>query len=76
MIPVRVEGGSMAIHVSVDDRLLESAMRLGAHSTKRETVHQALREYVERRQRIAAKDAFGTFDFDSAYDYKEARRKR
>lgn len=66
----------MATNLALDDKLLEEALKLGGHSTKRETVNEALLEYVQRRKRLAALDAFGTFDFDESYDYKAERSKR
>jgi Arc/MetJ family transcription regulator len=56
--------------------LLEQARRLGRHRTKRETVNEALREYIRRRKRLAAARAFGTFDFDAGFDQKRLRRAR
>ena len=43
---------------------------------KRATVNEALKEYIERRQRLRVLKAFGTVDFDPSYDYKAARKKR
>lgn len=65
----------MPTNLMIDDRLLNEALRLGGHRTKRATVEEALREYVRQRKRFAALRAFGTIDFDLAYDYKKARRR-
>ncbi|MBV9949735.1 MAG: type II toxin-antitoxin system VapB family antitoxin [Myxococcales bacterium] len=51
------------------------AKRLGHHK-KRETVNVALREYVRRRELLKVLDAFGTIDFDPAWDHKRDRRQR
>ena len=66
----------MTIRVAVDDDLLAEAHTLGGHDTKRETIAEALIEYVARRKRLAALRAFGTFAFDPKYDYKRERRRR
>jgi Arc/MetJ family transcription regulator len=66
----------MATNLALDDKLLEEALRLGGHSTKKETVNEALREYIQRRKRLSAVKSFGTFDFDDRFDYKQERRKR
>ena len=66
----------MATNLALDDKLLEKALRAGGLRTKRETVNEALREYIERRLRLRALDAFGTIEFDPAYDHKRARRRR
>ena len=66
----------MPTRVTLDDDLLAEAFRLGGHSTKRETVNEALSEYIARRKRLAAVRAFGTFAFDPEYDHKRERRRR
>ncbi len=66
----------MPTNLAIDDKLLEEALKLGGYSTKRETVNEALLEFVRRRKRLAALEAFGTFDFDDTYDYKVERSKR
>jgi Arc/MetJ family transcription regulator len=66
----------MPSRVAVDRDLLAEAHRLGGHGTKRQTVDEALIEYIARRKRLAALRAFGTFAFDPAYDYKRERRQR
>jgi Arc/MetJ family transcription regulator len=66
----------MPTNLALDDELLAEALRLGGHRTKRETVNEALSEYIARRKRMEAMSAFGSFDLDPAYDYKRERRKR
>jgi Arc/MetJ family transcription regulator len=66
----------MPTNLALDNDLLAEALRLGGHRTKRETVNEALSEYIARRKRMEAMRAFGTFDFDPNYDYKRERRKR
>ena len=66
----------MATNVAIDEDLLRLAVRLGRQRTKTATVNEALREYIQRRQRLQAVELFGTIDFDPSYDYKAERRKR
>lgn len=66
----------MPTNLGIDDKLLEKAQKLGGRRTKRETVNEALEEYIRRRLRLRALEAFGTIDFDPRWDYKAARRKR
>ena len=68
--------GEMPNNLAIDDELLDEALRLGGHATKRATVNEALAEYIARRKRRAAVADFGTFDFDPDYDYKRARQRR
>jgi Arc/MetJ family transcription regulator len=66
----------MATNLALDDNLIESARRAGNHKTKKEAVTAALAEYVRRHKQLRVLSAFGTLDFDPAYDYKAERRKR
>jgi Arc/MetJ family transcription regulator len=66
----------MPTNLAIDDKLLEDALRIGGQRTKRETVNEALREYIQRRKRLKALEAFGTVATDQAYDYKKLRRRR
>jgi len=65
----------MATNLAIDDRLLNEALRLGGHKTKKATVTEALEEYIRRRKQMRVIDLFGKIDFDPAYDYKKQRRK-
>jgi len=66
----------MATNLALDDKLIVQAQRAGKHKTKKEAVNAALEEYVRQRKRMELIDAFGTFDFDPAYDYKAERRRK
>lgn len=66
----------MPTNLAIDDNLLSEALRIGGRRTKRETVNEALQEYVERRKRERALDSLGTFDFDPRYDYRKERKRR
>ncbi|MCI0821707.1 MAG: type II toxin-antitoxin system VapB family antitoxin [Chloroflexi bacterium] len=63
----------MATNLALDDDLIDEAKRLGAHKTKRETVTEALREYIQRRRQAQLVDLFGTIPYDKDYDYKAER---
>jgi hypothetical protein len=66
----------MPTNPTLHDKLIEQARRAGKHRTKKEAVTAALKEYIKRRKRLRILDAFGSFDFDPAYDYKAERRRR
>ena len=66
----------MATNLGLDDNLIEEARRSGGHKTKKEAVTAALREYVRRNKQQKIVELFGKIDYDPAYDYKAARRKR
>jgi len=66
----------MPTNLHIDSDLLDQAKRLGHHRTKRETVDEALREYIQYRKRVEATEAFGTIEFDPDYDNKKMRNAR
>lgn len=65
----------LATNLQLDDRLIERAMNLGKHKSKKEAVNQALKEYVAHlgQQKILA--LFGKIDYDPEFDYKTQRKK-
>ena len=63
----------MATNLQIDDTLMQEALELGGHRTKRAAVEEALKEYVMRRKQLKVVDLFGTIDYDEDYDYKEQR---
>ena len=66
----------MSTNFTADDSLLREAIRLGGHSTRKQAVNEALKEYIQRRRRVAVLKLFGTVEFDESYDYKRERRIR
>ncbi len=65
----------MATNLAIDDDLLTEALKVGGHRTKKDTVNEALREYIQRRRQAKVVELFGTIDIDPAYDYKKQRRR-
>jgi Arc/MetJ family transcription regulator len=65
----------MATNLAIDARLLEEALRVGGHRTKKDTVTEALEEYIQRRKQARILELFGKVDFDPKYDYKRQRRR-
>jgi len=65
----------MATNLQIDNSLIQEALELGGHRTKRAVVEAALQEYVARRKQLKIVDLFGTIDYAEDYDYK-AQRKR
>ena len=66
----------VATNLALDDRLLDEALRIGGRRTKRETVTEALTEYIQRRKQARITELFGTVEYDPKYDYKRQRRRR
>lgn len=64
----------MPTNLALDDKLIERAVKVGKHRTKREAVATALEEYVKTKRRFGVLDLMGKIDFDPEWDYKAARR--
>ena len=65
----------MATNLALDERLLNEALKIGGRATKKETVTEALREYISRRKQAAVLELFGSVEYDPKYDYKKQRRR-
>lgn len=65
--------GDIHFTISIDDKLIEEARRIGKHKTKKETIAAALDEYIQHRKQLRILEDFGTVDFDREYDYKAER---
>lgn len=66
----------MATNLAIDDNLLAEALAIGGHKTKRETVNEALREYIQYRKQLEIINLFGKIDYDPQYDHKKQRRRK
>ena len=66
----------MATNLAINDALLAKALEVSGYKTKRETVDEALREFIARRERLELVKLFGQIDYDRRYDYKKERRRR
>ncbi len=64
----------MATNIELDEELLSKAMELGHIRTKKDAVHQALKEFVQRREQVRILELFGTVEPDPTHDYKKQRR--
>ena len=68
-----MEDRELATNLNIDEKLLLEALRLSGKRTKRETVNEALAEYVARHKRKQILQLAGQIDFDPDYDYKKQR---
>jgi Arc/MetJ family transcription regulator len=66
----------MATNLAIDEELLSEAQRLGGHRTKKATVNEALKEYIQRREQAKVIELFGKVEIDPKYDYKKQRRRK
>jgi Arc/MetJ family transcription regulator len=63
----------MRTNIVLDESLVKEAMRLSRTKTKKELVHQALKEFVENRKRLNLMDLAGKIEFAKDYNYKAQR---
>lgn len=63
----------MVTNLEIDDKLIQEALKIGGHQTKRAVVEAALKEYVQRRKQLKITELFGTIEYDEDYDYKQQR---
>jgi Arc/MetJ family transcription regulator len=66
----------MATNLALDDGLLKQALKIGGKATKKDTVTEALQEYIARRKQARIADLFGTVEYDRTYDYKTQRGRK
>ena len=66
----------MPTNLNIDDSLLEKAVLLGKHKSKREAVNTALEEYVKLRKQMRIKELFNSIDYDKSYNYKRQRSRK
>ena len=64
----------MATNLALDPELLENALSIGGFKSKKETVNQALKEFIQRRRQKEIVALFGQMPADTDYDYKQDRK--
>ena len=64
----------MPTNLAIDDNLIEQALIIGHHRTKKAVVTEALNEYIQRRKQVEIIKLFGKIEYESDYKYKEQRK--
>ncbi|RLC06596.1 MAG: type II toxin-antitoxin system VapB family antitoxin [Deltaproteobacteria bacterium] len=64
----------MPTNLAIDDNLIEQALIIGHHRTKKAVVTEALNEYIQRRKQVEIINLFGKIEYESDYKYKEQRK--
>ena len=64
----------MATNLAIDTELLNEALIISGLNTKKDTVNQALMEFVQRRKQREISSLFGSLPQDEEYDYKKGRK--
>jgi hypothetical protein len=65
----------VATNLQIDDELIQKAVKLGGHKTKKAAVSKALIEYIQHLEQQKIISMFGTVEYDPKYDYNEQRRR-
>ena len=66
----------MATNLAIDDKLIIEAKKIGGHRTKKATVTEALKEYIQRRKMLQLTELFGAIEYDPSYNYKKNRHRK
>jgi len=66
----------MPTNLAIDDQLINAAVKLGHHPSKKAAVTAALKEYIQHHRQKQILALFGKIEYDPDYDYKEERRRK
>lgn len=64
----------MTTNLDLYSQLVERALEIGGYKSKKATVNQALKEFIQRRKQIEILERFGTIVYDPDYHPKAARK--
>jgi len=64
----------MRTNIVLDDEIVKKAFRFSKAKTKKELIHEALREFIDTKQRLDLRDLRGKIEFRTDYDYKKLRK--
>jgi Arc/MetJ family transcription regulator len=64
----------MATNLALNDKLIQQAVAVGSHKTKKDAVTAALKEYVKSRQRLGILALAGKVEYWDDYNHKVTRR--
>lgn len=65
----------MATNLAIDDNLINEAVEIGNHRTKKAAVTTALIEYIQHHKQLRIIELFDTIDYASDYNYKKNRNR-
>lgn len=63
----------MATDLQIDEKLIDTAVELGGHPSKKAAVTQALTDYIQHLKQQKVLGEFGTIEYVSDYNYKKHR---
>ena len=66
----------MRTNIDIDNGLLEEAFSVSRVRTKKDLIHEALREYIRLNKRKDLSELAGSIEFYDGYDHKKLRETR
>jgi Arc/MetJ family transcription regulator len=66
----------MRTNIVLDDNLLKEAFKYSTTKTKKDLIHEALKELITVRQKKDLRELRGKIAFMEDYDYKKMRKGR
>ena len=66
----------MRTNIVIDDKLLEEAFSVSIARTKKDLIHEALREFIRLKKRKDLTELAGSIKFHKGYNHKELRKMR
>jgi Arc/MetJ family transcription regulator len=63
----------MRTNIDIDDALVSEAFKYSRAKTKKELIHQALKEFVENRRRLNLLELEGRIEIVEGYSHKSMR---
>ena len=66
----------MRTNIDINEELLEEAFSVSPVRSKKDLIHDALREYIRLKKRKDLTELAGTIEFHDGYDHKALRKTR
>ena len=66
----------MRTNIVIDDALVQEAFAVSGVRTKKDPIHEALREYIRLKKRKDLKELAGRIAFYPGYDHKALKKTR
>jgi len=66
----------MRTNIDINEKLLEEAFSVSQVRSKKDLIHEALREYIRLKKRKDLTELAGTIEFFEGYNHKELRKTR
>ncbi|MEA5504057.1 type II toxin-antitoxin system VapB family antitoxin [Halotia wernerae UHCC 0503] len=65
----------MDTNIEIVNNLIQEALELGGHISRRAVIEEALKEYVQRRKQLKVLELFGTIEYEDNYDHQQQRQR-